>query len=90
MIVASCIKFKPKGFKYWQYWTSVSHKDVYDTLSCLGISLQEAEVVEGFMTDDDKFVDRHEAVFIAKASSQIDSDFNEFSLYSEDIWPEGK
>ena len=79
MIVASCVKFKPKGFDYWQYLTSISHED---------ICLQEAEVVEGFMTDEDQFVNRHEATFVAKKCNQVPSYFDSFYLSSEDIWPE--
>ena len=88
MIVASCVKFKPYGFRYWQYCTAKRHASAYDALSMIGLSLRNAEVVEGFMTDEDKFVNRHEATFIAKECGQISTDFNEFNLYSEDIWPE--
>ena len=88
MIVASCVKFKPKGFDYWQYLTSISHENIYNTLLSLGISLQEAEVIEGFMTDEDQFVNRHEATFVAKRCNQVPSYFDSFYLDSEDIWPE--
>lgn len=87
MIAASCIKFKSDAAIYWHYFTGRYHSDVYFMLSLLGFNADKAEVVEGFITDDDKFVNRHEAVFVAKASGQINSDFNELFLDSEDIWP---
>ena len=86
MIVASCIKFKLSGYDYWQYFTGKRHADIYEQISHLNIN--KNEVVEGFMTDNDQFVDRHEATFIAKRNGQVPSYFDDFYLYSEDMWPE--
>lgn len=86
-IIASCIKFKLPGSQNYLFWTGKHHVDIYEKLFKADIA-RPTQTVEGFMTDEDKFVDRHEATFIAKAAGQVSSDFDEFLLYSEDIWPE--
>lgn len=44
------------------------------------------ETVQGFVTNENRFVDRSEAMKIARSANQIISDTNFPELYSEDIY----
>lgn len=63
------------------------HCDAYE-LAQLTINYDRNNVVEGFVTDTDEFVDRIEAKKIAVEANQlivpIEETYNE--LYSEDVW----
>lgn len=47
---------------------------------------QKAESVQGFLTDTDRFVDRKEAMEIAKQSGQVPKSQSFEELYSEDLY----
>lgn len=63
------------------------HNNVYNTLKVLEIDRHEyltLESTQGFITSDDRFVDRKEAVEIALAAGQISEPKKQ--LYSEDLY----
>lgn len=68
--------------------TGLRHCDIYEQMFKLHIVYDKASAVQGFITDEDKFIDRYEAVYVARAANQVSIDFNEAQLFSEDIWPE--
>lgn len=56
-------------------------------------TLIEAEIryllpsaVQGFLTDDNRFVDRIEAMKIARESGQVTAVTDRKELYTEDLW----
>ena len=64
------------------------HADIFEEMFHLGIEYDKNTYETGFMTDDYKFLNRHDAIDEAIVSGQISKDFKGFELYSEDIWPE--
>jgi predicted methyltransferase len=64
------------------------HPDIIRTvLNLTGKRQAECgEYVQGFVTTEDQFVTRQEAMKIARAANQIISDTNLSELYSEDIY----
>ena len=89
MIKYSAIKVTLHNSQYPLYFTGLRHCDIYEQIYNFGIHSKDIEKAqEGFITTEDKFVDRYEAVYVARAANQVSIDFNEAQLYSEDIWPE--
>ena len=91
MIVRSAIKFYlASDYKHENpiVMTGLRHADIFEQMFKMHIIYDKPSAVQGFMTDDDKFIDRYEAVYVARAANQVSIDFNETQLYSEDIWPE--
>lgn len=70
-IFTACIRYKRKSSpnKYW-YAVGPSHSSCYHVFSCLEI-YDRYDEVEGFQTEEDRFVDRHEAYQIAKNAGQL-------------------
>lgn len=61
------------------------HHNVIAEMVAIGISPKKG--VQGFLTDQDVFVDRKEACVIAKAHGQIIKKHGSAdTLYSEDMW----
>ena len=60
------------------------HHDLLRQVDSYGLDPNEA--VQGFMTDDDRFVERAEAAQIALASGQVAALKTPPDLYSEDLW----
>lgn len=61
------------------------HHNVFITLKCLGIDrLLIGDSIQGFITSDDRFVNRKEAAQIAFDAGQIKEMKN--SLFSEDLY----
>lgn len=60
------------------------HCDAYEILHNDGIAASSVKIVEGFITDEQKFVDRYEAAKIAFAANQTETLCS--PLYSEDIY----
>lgn len=89
-IVCAAIKFKRSNdnFPVWQIYTGLRHADALYRMYLDGIKYDKPSHIEGFMTTEDRFVDRVEAAKIAFASRQIKEPVA--ILYSEDIYPEGK
>ena len=91
MIVRSAIKFYlASDYKHKNpiIMTELRHADIYEQMFNLHIIYEKSSIVEGFITDEDKFIDRYDAVYVARAANQVSIDFNESQLFSEDIWPE--
>ena len=70
-IRSACIRFKKLGStEPYQYMENTSHCNCYDNLCMMGIYVrvnpEKFDVTEGFMCDDNRFVDRLEAMQIAK------------------------
>ena len=77
-IANACIRYKRKSDpdKYW-YSVHPNHSGCYHIFSMLEI-YDRYDEKEGFVTEDGRFVDRHEAYLIAKNAGQlINEDPNE-------------
>lgn len=98
-LVSAAIKFKPKGCKYFQIMCGKRHCNVLEMMYNLRIEYEKATAVQGFLTDEDQFVDRYDAAQMAYRNGQIlpDSDLlekmnadpdmlNAYQLFSEDVW----
>ena len=87
-LIAAAVKFCEPESRYPQIMTATRHADVYFKMHLHSIKYDKATAVEGFLTDDNRFVDRHEAKAIAIAANQlivpIEKTFP--ALYSEDVW----
>lgn len=63
------------------------HSDVFYFLYVQDPSLKTRDFTQGFVTNENRFVDRFEAAKIAKDANQIvGNEFNGTCLYSEDVW----
>lgn len=75
------------------------HCNVLEMMYNLRIEYEKATAVQGFLTDEDQFVDRYDAAQMAYRNGQIlpDSDLlekmnadpdmlNAYQLFSEDVW----
>lgn len=95
MIVASAIKFfyKDDVEHIPQIWTGLRHADIFEHMFNMDIKYDKESHIQGFVTDLDEFLDRHEAAYEAIDSKQVNPDqiwspYDTKMLYSEDIWPE--
>lgn len=98
-IVAAAIKFRIKGSKYFQIMCGKRHCDVLEMMYQLRIDYERTDMVQGFLTEEDQFLDRYDAARMAYYSGQLspetelwqkmanDDRFqNAHPLYSEDLW----
>ena len=97
-IIASAIKFKPKGSDYFQIMCGKRHCNVLEMMYKLGIEYEKKTAVQGFLTDEDQFLDRYDAARMAYYSGQLSSETEVWkkiassdeiyaiALYSEDLW----
>lgn len=98
-IVSAAIKFKPKGFDHFQIMCGERHSDVLEIMHLLKINYERSTAVQGFLTDEDQFVDRYDAARMAFFSGQLPKNTelwqkmasdkrlqNAYPLYSEDLW----
>ena len=98
-LVAAAIKFKPKDSEYYQIMCGKRHCNVLELMYKHGLDYHKIGAIQGFLTDDDQFVDRYDAAQMAFRSGQIlktsdtyqkmvaDPDsINAYPLYSEDLW----
>ena len=85
-IVSSAIKFTLFNDDYPIIMTAKRHCDVLEKMFNLKLNYNRNTMIQGFLTDDDTFVDRFEAASIAYNANQIDNEI--ITLYSEDIWPD--
>lgn len=96
-IRSACVKFKKIGTSDdYTYMEGSSHCNCYDTLCMMNIfvrvSPEKYDVTEGFILEDNRFVDRLEAMKIAKKHNLLKSTWkntNEVSLKSYMITMEG-
>ena len=86
-IESSAIKFNIPNDKYSQILCAKRHADILEYMFNHKIEYDKNTAVQGFMTSEDRFVDRHEGAYIAFDAGQINDRSIEI-LYSEDIWPE--
>lgn len=85
MIIASAIKFYEIGYEYPTIMTGHRHPDIFRAMFLKGISYDKTTAVQGFLTDDNRFLDRYEAKkYAIKCGQILGSDYAE--LYSEDLW----
>ena len=97
-IVSAAIKFKPRDHEYFQIMCGRRHCDVLEMMYQLRLEYDRATAVQGFLTDEDQFLDRYDAAQMAYASGQLlsstelwqkmynDKSLNAYALYSEDLW----
>ena len=65
------------------------HQDVYDLICEKDVSLLQKPHYhcEGFLTSENRFVNRYDAAQIARRAKQIKNpNYIESHLYSEDLW----
>lgn len=98
-LVSAAIKFKPKGCDYFQIMCGKRHCNVLEMMYNLRIEYEKATAVQGFLTEDDQFLDRYDAALAAYYSGQLSPDtelwqkmaseetsMNAHPLFSEDVW----
>ena len=89
MIIASAIKFTPHFGKYPVVICGKRHPDCLEEAFQMGYEWDKEDLVQGFMTDDDRFLDRYDAKIEARKCRQLIVDDDKYrELFSEDIWPE--
>lgn len=89
-LTSSAIKFYIAGDAYPTVMTGLRHCDIFEKMYNLNIKYDKQTIIQGFMTSDDQFVDRYDAIGIAYSAGQIPENFNSNILFSEDIWPPKK
>lgn len=90
MIIASAIKFYIReDSEYPIIWTGHRHSDIFEDMYYHGIQYVKPTAIQGFITDDNRFLDRFEAREHAISCGQLYPEETPFdALYSEDLWPE--
>ena len=79
-------KGQPRNIKEGIVITGRRHSDCYNTLICLDYDMiKNYEDIQGFLTSNNRFVDRKEAYRIALESGQIEEREHEL-LISEDLY----
>lgn len=86
-IKCAAIRAKTSDMK-WCEIPAKRHADCYEILHKTYPSYDRESVVEGFLTNDNHFVDRYEAKKIAVAANQliVPIEWTVAALYSEDIY----
>ena len=87
LLVSSAIKFRLKDSSYHHIICGRRHSEILDLMRKYHIDYDKETMEQGFMTSEDKFVDRRMAVYVARATGQVSFDFDKDYLFSEDIWP---
>ena len=92
-VVSAAIKFYIKGNTYPIIMCGKRHCDVLEKMYNMHIEYDKQTAVQGFLTDNDTFVDRYEAFEIARATEQLLPEAKEeyknkiiTRLFSEDVW----
>ena len=96
-IVAAAIKFYQDGYEYPTIMCGRRHSDVFQQMFSLGIKYDKKTHIQGFLTNDNQFVDRYAAFDIALEAEQIIPSALEcymetrptlkgIPLFSEDVW----
>lgn len=92
MIVASAIRFfyiSDIQYKYPQIWTGHRHPDILEKMFGMRVLYDKTTAVQGFLTDDNRFLNRYEAKEYAIKCGQLTPEEIKYAeLYSEDLWPE--
>ena len=66
----------------YQIFTGFEHGECFKQLEN---HHKEAEIIQGFITNDGEFVDRQEAMIIARIANQLQYDTDKKTLISEDL-----
>lgn len=80
---------QPKNIKQGYVVCGRRHHNCYVTLNMIDDNPDRKNIIQGFLTNQDRFVNRKEAFQIARCSMQIKNlgEWNQDSiLYSEDIY----
>lgn len=88
-IVAAAIKFYPEDSDYPQIVCGHRHCDCFEWIFHHKIEYDKQTHIQGFLTEDNQFIDRYEAMDIALEEKQLlDPYIYKVGrpLYSEDLW----
>lgn len=86
-IVAAAIKFHLVDSDSFIVLTGFRHSDIFEQAQRLKINYDRWMIAQGFLTDENTFVDRQEAREIAEKANQIVPKKDTYAqLYSEDLW----
>ena len=90
-ILCSAIWFKPKNIDGGFVVCGLRHSNCFSVVKNLFPDISKfkekyKEVAQGFVTSDNRFIDRIEAVGVAFQSGQIKERDNRMKLFSEDLW----
>lgn len=92
-VVSAAIKFYIKGDIYPTIMCGKRHCDVFQKMYNMHIDYDRQTAVQGFLTDNNTFIDRYEAFKIARAADQLLPEVKEeykdktiTRLFSEDVW----
>lgn len=88
MIICSAVKMYPLNQDYPIIFCGKRHSDCFETAFHLHIEHDRKKDEQGFLTDDNKFLDRYDAKHEARKCHQLIKDDESRELFSEDIWPE--
>lgn len=86
------LEHKPKNIESWLVVYGPRHSQCFDTLAqILDLETMEHEkIVQGFITDKQRFVNRYEGWKIAQKSNQLickrDIEEKDWILFSEDLY----
>jgi hypothetical protein len=88
-IVASAIKFYSQDNEYPVIVCGKRHCDCFEWMYNHQIKYDKKTHQQGFLTDQNQFINRYEAMCVAMNNGQIPYDLNKEGkeLYSEDIFP---
>lgn len=88
MIMCSAIFIRPPGERYPVIIGGFRHANCYEKAMQLGIrdAFGFNTTVEGFINDQNHFLDRYAAKEEAEACGQLKKPTNDKRLFSEDIW----
>lgn len=88
-LVAAAIKFYPKDSKYPQIVCGKRYCDCFEWMFKHQVEYDKTTQIQGFLTEDNRFVDRYEAMDIAFEEKQLlnRGDYKIGKpLFSEDVW----
>lgn len=86
-IIAAAIKFYMENDPYPSIMTAKRHCNILEKMYDLHIKYDRKTYIQGFLTDTNLFLDRYEALKLAKENGQIPKDWKYAELFSEDLWP---
>lgn len=88
-LVAAAIKFYPKDSNYPQIVCGKRHCDCLEWMFKHRVEYNKQTHIQGFLTEDNQFVDRYEAMDIALEEEQLLDPYiykPGKPLFSEDLW----
>lgn len=86
-LVAAAIKFYPKDSEYPQIVCGKRHCDCFEWMFTHRVEYDKQIHEQGFLTENNQFVDRYSAMYLAHDQLLNPSDYKPGSpLFSEDLW----